>query len=62
MKSYSIKTIALAYTALVALLMLSACSFSLPKIGGIKGTDTATPEAAATATEGTEEESFSATV
>lgn len=56
MKSYSIKTIALLHAALVALLLLSACSFSLPKIGGIKAAETATPEAAATATEDTGEE------
>lgn len=49
MKSLSRKSIVLIHAALVALMLLSACSFSLPQIGGKKAAGTGTPEAAETA-------------
>ncbi len=61
MMSFSPKRIGYTLMALMLLLMLSACSFSLPTLGGVKGLPTGTPESGAAPGGADAEESPSAT-
>ncbi len=49
MKHHALKTIAIIHITLIGMLLLSACSFSLPNIGGVKGAATGTPDGSVTA-------------